>query len=367
MGAELFDTADRELLVRVTDVGKRFGDFVALHPLNVKVYSGEFFGVFGPNGAGKSTFIKLLTGQLKPTMGQVEVLGIDVIKEPQMVKANIGIVPESESPPSYLTPVEFLQFVARLRGLDDTENRINYWIDWFGMTDKIDTMCKDLSKGQRQKVMCNWAENQNEIRLVIIKGAEPLQPDEGKRAKPNAFVAGADISEFTGKKSDDIRQSFKNNAWEAILNLSKPTIAMVDGFTLGGGLEVACSCDIRMVSSRSKFGTPEISLGLIPGGGGTQRLGHLIGYGKALELVLSGEMISADEALKIGLVNHVYDPDELLEATLKLARGIASKSPHTLKIAKKVVRASLELPISEGVALEAEEFAQLFDTEDKEI
>lgn len=152
-GVELFDTANRELLVRVADVGKRFGDFVALHPLNVKVYSGEFFGVFGPNGAGKSTFIKLLTGQLKPTMGQVEVLGIDVIHDPQMVKANIGIVPESESPPSYLTPVEFLQFVARLRGLDDTEKHINYWIDWFGITDKRDTMCKDLSKGQRQKVM----------------------------------------------------------------------------------------------------------------------------------------------------------------------------------------------------------------------
>lgn len=230
---------------------------------------------------------------------------------------------------------------------------------------KLNALNADVMTGL--KAVCNWAEKQNEIRLVIIKGAEPLQPEEGKRAKPNAFVAGADISEFTGKKSNDIRQSFKHNAWEAIWNLSKPTIAMIDGFTLGGGLEVACSCDIRMVSSRSKFGTPEISLGLIPGGGGTQRLGHLIGYGKALELVLSGEMISANEALRIGLVNHVYEPEELLEATLKLARGIASKSPHTLKVAKKVVRASLELPISEGVALEAEEFAQLFDTEDKEI
>lgn len=230
---------------------------------------------------------------------------------------------------------------------------------------KLNALNSDVMSGL--KAMCNWVENQDKIRLVIIKGAEPLQPDEGKRAKPNAFVAGADISEFTGKKSSDIRQSFKDNAWEEIWNLSKPTIAMVDGFTLGGGLEVACSCDIRMVSSRSKFGTPEVTLGLIPGGGGTQRLGHLIGYGKALELVLSGEMISANEALRIGLVNHVYEPEELLEATLKLARTIASKSPHTLKVAKKVVRASLELPISEGVALEAEEFAQLFDTEDKEI
>ena len=143
----------RELLVSAEDVGKRFGDFIALHPLNVKVHSGEFFGVFGPNGAGKSTFIKLLTGQLKPSIGEIEVLGIDAIRKPQELKANIGIVPESESPPSYLTPVEFLEFVGRLRGLDELDKRINHWMDWFGITDKRDTMCKDLSKGQRQKVM----------------------------------------------------------------------------------------------------------------------------------------------------------------------------------------------------------------------
>ena len=147
------EQANRELLVSAEDIGKRFGDFIALHPLNVKVYSGEFFGVFGPNGAGKSTFIKLLTGQLKPTIGKIEVLGIEAVKNPQELKANIGIVPESESPPSYLTPVEFLEFVGRLRGLDDLDKKINHWMDWFGITDKRDTMCKDLSKGQRQKVM----------------------------------------------------------------------------------------------------------------------------------------------------------------------------------------------------------------------
>lgn len=147
------EQGNRELLVSAEDIGKRFGDFIALHPLNVKVYSGEFFGVFGPNGAGKSTFIKLLTGQLKPTIGKIEVLGIEAVKKPQELKANIGIVPESESPPSYLTPVEFLEFVGRLRGLDDLDKKINHWMDWFGITDKRDTMCKDLSKGQRQKVM----------------------------------------------------------------------------------------------------------------------------------------------------------------------------------------------------------------------
>ena len=142
-----------ESLVVAKDLGKRYGDFIALHPLDVKVGAGEFFGVFGPNGAGKSTFIKLLTGQLRPSIGAVEVLGINAAKEPQKLKANIGIVPESESPPSYLTPSEFLQFVGKLRGVDDIDGKVNHWIDWFGLDEKRDTMCKDLSKGQRQKVM----------------------------------------------------------------------------------------------------------------------------------------------------------------------------------------------------------------------
>ena len=101
------------------------------------------------------------------------------------------------------------------------------------------------------------------------------------------------------------RVKFTDNAVERLWSLSKPTIAMIDGFALGGGCEVACSCDIRVASSRSKFGTPEINLGLIPGYGATQRLEKLVGYGKTLEMVMTGEMINALEALKIGLVNHV--------------------------------------------------------------
>lgn len=140
-------------LVKAVDMAKKYGDFIALHPLNVEVHSGEFFGVFGPNGAGKSTFIKLLTGQLRPSKGQIEILGINAVKQPQKLKANIGIVPESESPPSYLTPVEFLQFVAKLRDVENHSHEVEYWLDWFGLEEKRNTMCKDLSKGQRQKVM----------------------------------------------------------------------------------------------------------------------------------------------------------------------------------------------------------------------
>lgn len=140
-------------LVKAIDMAKKYGDFIALHPLNVEVHAGEFFGVFGPNGAGKSTFIKLLTGQLRPSKGRIEVLGVDAVADPQKVKANIGIVPESESPPSFLTPVEFLEFVAKLRSVENIDDSVEYWIDWFGLDEKRDTMCKDLSKGQRQKVM----------------------------------------------------------------------------------------------------------------------------------------------------------------------------------------------------------------------
>lgn len=145
--------AGKTPLVRAKDMAKKYGDFVALHPLNVEVQDGEFFGVFGPNGAGKSTFIKLLTGQLRPSKGHIEVLGVDAVHDPQKVKANIGIVPESESPPSFLTPAEFLEFVARLRGVEDMKGKVEHWLDWFGLQEKRDTMCKDLSKGQRQKVM----------------------------------------------------------------------------------------------------------------------------------------------------------------------------------------------------------------------
>ena len=127
------------------------------------------------------------------------------------------------------------------------------------------------------KKQCKRVDSDDRVRCVIIRGAPPLDPPEGKRKKPNSFAAGADISEFSGKNSDDVRPFFEDNAWEAIWNLSKPTIAMVDGFALGGGTELALSCDIRISSDRSMFGQPEINLGLIPGGGGTQRLCRLVG------------------------------------------------------------------------------------------
>ena len=217
------------------------------------------------------------------------------------------------------------------------------------------------------KSLCKEVENRPDVRLIIITGSPPLPAEEGKRQKPVSFIAGADITEFAGKNSTEIEQLFRDNAIEAIWNLSVPTIAMVDGFALGGGCEVACSCDIRLASTRSKFGTPEVTLGLIPGYGGTQRLSHLLGYGKAMELILSGEHIDAEEALKIGLVNHIYECEHLEEETLKLAHIIANKSSNTIKIAKATVRAAFENTLKKGIEIEAEAFANIFDTKDAQI
>ncbi|MBI88059.1 MAG: hypothetical protein CMB67_03410 [Euryarchaeota archaeon] len=217
------------------------------------------------------------------------------------------------------------------------------------------------------KKQCSRVEADDKIRCVVIRGAPPPVAEDGRRPKPPAFAAGADISEFSRKDSDDVRPFFEDNAWEAVWNLSKPTIAMVDGFALGGGTELALSCDIRIASNRSNFGQPEINLGLIPGGGGTQRLCRLIGYGKTMEIVLSGSMVPAEVALQMGIVNRIVPPEDLESATMDLAHEISRKSPYTIKVAKRAVRGSLDLPFSEGILMERSEFVALFDTEDKEI
>ena len=231
--------------------------------------------------------------------------------------------------------------------------------------DKLNALNQDVTSSIKE--MCKWAEENDSIRCVVITGAKPNPPPEGKRAKPNAFVAGADITEFDGKGSEEIRELFRDNAIEAIWNLNKPTIAMVDGFALGGGCEVACSCDIRIASDRSIFGTPEIKLGLIPGYGGSQRLVHLVGYGRAMEMMMTGNNVSAEDAYRMGIVNHLCAPEDLESKTMEIAQTIASKSMHTLRVAKQTIRASLDNGITDGVEIEAVAFANLFDTEDKEI
>lgn len=231
--------------------------------------------------------------------------------------------------------------------------------------DKLNALNAEVMDGL--KAVCAWVEARDDVRVLIVTGAPPNPPAEGKRAKPHAFVAGADITEFAGAGSEVIRVKFTDNAVEALWNLSKPTIAMVDGFALGGGCEVACSCDIRIATDRSRFGAPEINLGLIPGYGATQRLERLVGYGKAHEMIMTGDMVPAEEAHRIGLVNHVVAPEELKDTVYSMARRIGTKSSHALRVGKEVVRSALDESLTQGVATEAAAFAGLFDSEDKEI
>lgn len=196
----------------------------------------------------------------------------------------------------------------------------------------------------------------NSIRVLIITGA-------GEKS----FVAGADISEFAGKTPFTQRNLFhEKTLFNSIDTFPKPVIAMVNGFCLGGGCELALACDLRIAGEKAKFGQPEINLGIIPGGGGTQRLTRLIGEGKSMELILTGDLIDAQTALTLGLVNYVYPTAELQNKTFELAEKIAEKSPIALQMAKEAVKLASKSNLDEGLRREVDLFAVCFSTEDKE-
>jgi len=213
-----------------------------------------------------------------------------------------------------------------------------------------------LNQQVRNDVMAQLAELENDdsVGAVVITGAGD-----------KAFIAGADISEFAGRSPMDQREAMRSpRIFDVMATFPKPVIAMINGYCLGGGCELALSCDIRVASSKSRFGQPEINLGLIPGGGGTQRLARQVGLGQAMRMILSGSMIDAEEAREIGLVDQIASPEELRATTLGLAAKIASQSPLTLKIAKQAVRASQSLPIDDGLSYERDLFCLCFSTED---
>ncbi len=196
----------------------------------------------------------------------------------------------------------------------------------------------------------------SEVRVLILKGS-------GEKA----FVAGADISEFAGQTAASQRDAMNaTSLFNSLDSFPKPVIAMINGFCLGGGNELAMACDIRIASDKSRFGQPEINLGIIPGGGGTQRLTNLIGESKAMELILTGDMIDAAKALDLGLVNHVYSVEELETKTLELAGKIAEKSPIALQLAKEAVKLAAKSNLDEGLRREVDLFAVCFSTADKE-
>ena len=194
-----------------------------------------------------------------------------------------------------------------------------------------------------------------EIKSAIITGAGP-----------KAFVAGADITEFlsldaAGGKA--LAQKGQDLVFNKIENCTKPIVAAVNGFALGGGCELAMACHFRLASDNAKFGQPEVNLGLIPGYGGTQRLVQLIGKGKALELLMSGNMIDAHEAKQLGLVNHITTPENLLEQTKQILTVINSKAPLAIAACIRAANAVFD-ETKNGFDVELEEFGRCFGTED---
>ena len=197
-------------------------------------------------------------------------------------------------------------------------------------------------------------ERDSDVSVVILTGAT------GK-----AFIAGADIKEFS-EMNLQTRNEMEED-WrviKVISEMAKPVIAMIDGFCLGGGLEVAMACDLRTSSERSKLGQPEINIGIIPGAGGTQRLTRLIGEGRAMEMILTGRMITAEEAHQYGIVNFVFHSNELEAKTLEIASTIAGKSTYAVERAKKCVKAVARMSLEKGLKYEQEMFIECFKSDD---
>ncbi len=195
----------------------------------------------------------------------------------------------------------------------------------------------------------------NSTRVLVITG-------EGK-----AFVAGADISEMANLTPEEgfLFGQAGAKVFKKIEDLEIPVIAAVNGFALGGGCELAMSCDIRIASAKAKFGQPEVNLGIIPGFSGTYRLAKLVGQGIAKELIYTGGMIGADEALRIGLVNKVVEPEALMETVLQMAETILTSAPIAVKYAKKCINDNYDMNREDSIRLENDYFAKCFATSDQ--
>ena len=198
-------------------------------------------------------------------------------------------------------------------------------------------------------------ENDAEIYVVILTG-------DGR-----SFVAGADIGEMKGFSSIDGKRFgiHGGGVFLKLENMSKPVIAAVNGFALGGGCELAMSCDIRLASEKAKFGQPEVGLGITPGFGGTQRLPRIVGTANAMELILTAQTINAARALEIGLVSHVYAPEELMDKAMELANAIAANAQVAVRQSKAAIRRGLQTDMTTGAAYESEAFGLCFATEDQ--
>ena len=195
-----------------------------------------------------------------------------------------------------------------------------------------------------------------DVRALIITGS-------GEKA----FVAGADIKEMKDKTALEAREFsiIGNRVFKTVDDLDIPVIAAINGYALGGGLELALSCDIRFASTNAVAGLPEVNLGVIPGFGGTQRLSRTVGLSKSLELLYVAANVKADEGYRIGLFNKIFEPEELMTETIKYAKKISTKGPIAVKFAKQAAKKGYDMSLDKGLALEAELFGLVFATEDQ--
>ena len=219
--------------------------------------------------------------------------------------------------------------------------------------DKLNALNKEV---HREGVAAlDELKHDDSVRVLVITGS-------GEKS----FIAGADITEFEGQTPVTQRDLFNERTFfNSLDTFPKPVIAMVNGFCLGGGNELAMACDLRIASESAKFSQPEINLGIMCGGGGTQRLPRLVGESRAMELALTGDMIDAATAERFGLVNHVYPLDRLEAETMKLAEKIAEKAPIALQLSKEAVKFASRSNLDEGLRREVDLFAICFSTEDK--
>ncbi len=192
-----------------------------------------------------------------------------------------------------------------------------------------------------------------EVGCLVITGDE------------RAFAAGADVTEMDGKGVPDMLGAYRFESWEALARTRKPVVAAVAGYALGGGLELALLCDMIVAADSAKLGQPEINLGIMPGAGGTQRLTRQLGKYLAMEVILAGRVLTAEEALTHGLVNRVVPTEGYLEAALELARNVAARAPHAVQLAKSAVNRAQDGPLQQGLEFERNAFYLLFGTHDQ--
>ena len=196
-------------------------------------------------------------------------------------------------------------------------------------------------------------DDNDEVRVIILTGND------------KAFAAGADIKQMANRNAIDMLKIDQFSTWDQIKKTKKPLIAAVSGFALGGGCELSMTCDMIIASETAKFGQPEIKIGVMPGAGGTQRLTRAIGKARAMEMVLTGKFIGAEEALKFGLINKVAPVEMYMEETLRLAKEIAQMSPVATRLAKEAVNRAHEAHLEEGLHFERKNFYLAFASEDQ--